>query len=197
MTRNGKIYILRNPYLKDAVIKIGRTVRSSETRSKEISATTGVPYDFEVLYEEDVDDCDLAETIIHERLKSFRINPKREFFELPLKEAVKTVFHACLELNRRLHGNLETRIVVGVRHSVVTSSLLRNFKSIIEEYKGGDVGVYILYKTDNAEALILLGPEWKIFVRPGLLGKLNAIKGVEQVEFITEDPRVVIDDVAF
>ncbi len=197
MATNGKIYILRNPYLKDAVVKIGKTVRSSEARSKEISAATGVPHEFEVLYEEDVEDCDLAETIIHERLDSFRVNPKREFFSLPLKEAVRTVFRVCLELNKRLHGNLETRIVVSVRDSVDSSTFVDKFKSIIEKYKGGDVGIYLLYKSNKVEALILLGAEWKISVRPGFLKKLKAIEGVEQMEFLTEDPNADVEGIAF
>jgi hypothetical protein len=52
---------------------------------------TGVPGPFEVLYEEDVFDIDLAEKLAHEALDGFRANPFREFFRLPLKIAVREV----------------------------------------------------------------------------------------------------------
>ena len=70
-------------------MKIGRTSRVSEARAKEISVGTGVPLEFEVLYEEDVFDCIQAEKIIHKILRTERINAKREFFRLPLKRLLR------------------------------------------------------------------------------------------------------------
>lgn len=87
--RPGYIYILRNPLHKDALVKIGFTRTSSELRASALSKSTGVPYEYEVIYEEEVIDCELAERIIHERLHLYRVNPRREFFLLPLKDAGK------------------------------------------------------------------------------------------------------------
>ena len=114
-----------------------------------------------------------------------------------MKVAVKTVFHVCLELNKRLHGKLETRIVVGVRDSVDSSTFVDKFKDVLAEYQGGDVGVYILYQSHGVEALILLGAEWKIFVSPGFLQKLKTLKGVEHVEFVTENPNDDAEEIDF
>jgi hypothetical protein len=65
----GKIYILRNSAFKDGVVKIGLTERNSEIRSNEISSATGVPIQFEVLFEDDVLDVKMAEKKINQRLE--------------------------------------------------------------------------------------------------------------------------------
>ena len=39
----------------------------------------------------DVEDCVLAEKIIHEKLSEFRVNPKREYFKAPYKEIFKVI----------------------------------------------------------------------------------------------------------
>ncbi len=44
-----------------------------------------------VAYEVPVLDCRLAEQKIHERLSAYRVRDKREFFSLPLKDAIKIV----------------------------------------------------------------------------------------------------------
>lgn len=86
----GFIYILINACIPGAV-KIGKTTRSPEDRAKEVSQGTGVPTPYVVALEEDVLDCDAAEREIHLRLAEYRISEDREFFRLPLKEAIKEV----------------------------------------------------------------------------------------------------------
>ncbi|PAU59207.1 hypothetical protein BZL41_17045 [Pseudomonas sp. PIC25] len=95
----GIIYILRNAAYRETVVKIGRTSRTSELRAGELGKATGVPLPFEVLYEEAVSDCKRAESLIHERLSQFRMNKLREFFDVPLKDAVRAVFEMCLLVN--------------------------------------------------------------------------------------------------
>jgi len=93
----GYIYILINPAMKD-LLKIGKTTRSPEERAVEISQGTGIPTPFVVAYEEQVHDCDLAERIIHDRLKEYRYSRDREFFQIPLKDAVRVAREVAEEL---------------------------------------------------------------------------------------------------
>ncbi|MBA3017886.1 MAG: hypothetical protein FP811_07035, partial [Desulfobacteraceae bacterium] len=50
LKENGWIYILTNPSLQENLIKIGKTSRTPEERAKELSAPTGVPAEFEIVY---------------------------------------------------------------------------------------------------------------------------------------------------
>lgn len=91
MMVNGSVYIMRNvSFREENMLKIGRTERSAEKRAKKLY-TTGLPDPFNVLYEEDVPDCVLAEKLIHERLRQYRYKREREFFILPLNEAISAV----------------------------------------------------------------------------------------------------------
>lgn len=128
----GRIYILRNPLHQDALVKIGYTQGASEERSSDLSKPTGVPYPFEVMYEEDVADCELAERLIHQSLFSYRSNPRREFFQLPLKLAVRTVFEICLRVNSELIAE-KSRLSIWLNKSGLTAaSELKNYCSHIE-----------------------------------------------------------------
>lgn len=99
------IYILINPSLPN-MIKIGRTSRSPEERARELSAATAIPTPFIVAYDIKVSNSVLAESLIHSILteKNYRINNNREFFELPVSEAIKIAHEVCVNINS-LEGN--------------------------------------------------------------------------------------------
>lgn len=84
--RAGKIYAMLNPSMP-GLVKIGKTTRLSESRAHELS-TTGVPTPFIVIYEVDVEDCDVAEQLVHKTFASQRVNDRREFFRVEPKVAV-------------------------------------------------------------------------------------------------------------
>ena len=87
----GYIYILINPSLQKNFLKIGKTSRDPELRAEEISSGTGVPSPYHVAYTTKVPDCHLAERIIHQKLKDYRVRNEREFFLLPLQKAIDIV----------------------------------------------------------------------------------------------------------
>ncbi len=95
----GYIYIFINPSLQKNMIKIGQTNRSPEERAEELSSGSGVVASYTVAYEEKVKDPHLVESRIHQRLKDFRINPEREFFRLPLKDAISAVREVVNEMD--------------------------------------------------------------------------------------------------
>jgi hypothetical protein len=169
MPTAGKIYILRNPYLQDSLVKIGKTSRISEARAKELSAATGVPGPFEVLYEDDVFDVDLAEKLAHEALDGFRANPFREFFRLPLKIAVREVASICRDLERVQKGYADPRVVVFMTAHADAKAL----KHLIEPYRGGDTWVSVYYTDGKAAAEFDLGEDWRITFSLGFIRDLK------------------------
>lgn len=83
----GFVYILINPAMR-GLVKIGLTERTSPTRAKELQ-TTGVPDEFVVVYDELVTNCKLVEERVHQRFDGFRYNPNREFFQIPIRDAIR------------------------------------------------------------------------------------------------------------
>ena len=87
----GYIYVLHNPSLWDDYLKIGLTKRTPAIRAKELSARTGVAQEYVVAYWRHVMDTADAESAIHKYLGSCRVNERREFFRLPLEDAIRAV----------------------------------------------------------------------------------------------------------
>lgn len=77
----GFIYVMRSAAHQKDIFKIGLTKRDAELRSMELSRSTSSPDHFLVVEEWYVRDCILAEKLIHEKLESYRVNPKREYFK--------------------------------------------------------------------------------------------------------------------
>ncbi|MGV0104315.1 GIY-YIG nuclease family protein [Nostoc sp. DSM 114160] len=85
----GFVYILLNPSFPDQV-KIGRTEKTSHLRAKQLQ-TTGVPTPFIVVYDELVSDCEVVENILHSRFTAYRTSLDREFFRVPVREAIRVL----------------------------------------------------------------------------------------------------------
>jgi hypothetical protein len=96
----GYIYILFNRAFQNDHYKIGMTTKTPEERARELSAATGVPRDFEVLYEQRVTDCERAERLLHSNLRQYRSANNREFFQIPLKAAIKALEGVADEIGR-------------------------------------------------------------------------------------------------
>ncbi|WP_353177575.1 GIY-YIG nuclease family protein [Salinisphaera sp. T5B8] len=79
----GIIYVMRSAAHAKNIFKVGLTRRNSEKRSSELSRTTSSPDVFLVVEEWNVPDCALAESLCHQELEQYRINPRREFFQAP------------------------------------------------------------------------------------------------------------------
>ncbi|WP_431293504.1 GIY-YIG nuclease family protein [Pedobacter sp. P26] len=66
------------------------TTRNSKERASELSKT-GVPDKHYVMREWNVFDCKLAEKEIHELLKAYRLDPRREYFKWDMDIICETV----------------------------------------------------------------------------------------------------------
>ena len=70
------------------LLKIGKSCRPVDERAQELSDSTGVPTNFIVAIQKPVSDCDAAELQIHRELAAYRVTQKREFFKMPLQDAL-------------------------------------------------------------------------------------------------------------
>ena len=96
----GYIYILRNPTMGNNIFKIGLTRNEVNYRASQLSKTS-VPDKFYKAQEWLVKDCVLAEKQIHELLKDYRIDPRREFFELKYDKAIHVIVETIRKINEQ------------------------------------------------------------------------------------------------
>jgi hypothetical protein len=83
----GFVYIMINPAMR-GLVKIGLTERTPADRAKDLRGTA-VPDDFIVVYDELVTDCKFVENRLHTRFDDYRYQPNREFFQIPIREAIR------------------------------------------------------------------------------------------------------------
>lgn len=105
---NGYVYILINASLQKNFLKIGQTTKYSEERANELSRGSGVVAPFMVAYDWEVSNCLQVEKIVHGQLAEFRVNGSREFFSIPLKEAIKKVGEIIDQYNRLSPDEIKT-----------------------------------------------------------------------------------------
>lgn len=89
----GYVYVLGNEAMP-GLLKIGRTTQTPQARAKNLSAHSGVPSDFDVLFSLEVEDCVFVEREAHELLWYCRFNEQREFFSCPPEIAEEALWVA-------------------------------------------------------------------------------------------------------
>lgn len=94
----GYVYILINPTMP-GLLKIGMTTLTPEERARQLSSVTGVAAPYRVAYARQVVDCEYAERRMHYRLDRYRINQRREFFQLPLNAAIDELSTIAASIN--------------------------------------------------------------------------------------------------
>ena len=155
----GHVYILINASMFGQ-LKIGMTERAPEDRARELSTGTGVPSPFMVAYSEDVPDCAKAEGLIHKRLDQFRTNSRREFFQLPLKDAIAELQRIAEDVRRIAED--ARRIAEDARRStppVVSVSVAEPSAplAIPNTPEGASLAASSLHSTDGGCGGVLLG----------------------------------------
>ena len=88
----GIVYVLTNPAMP-GLVKIGRTARSSINARLNELYSTGVPVPFECVFAARVNDEVKVENAFHRAFGPYRLNHKREFFQIQPEQAI-----ALLEL---------------------------------------------------------------------------------------------------
>ena len=101
MKEAGYVYILTNPSFKEDWVKIGKSSRPVDIRSKELD-NTAVPLPFEIYATLKTVKYSEAEKLIHhyiERFTNLRIRDNREFFNVAPEEALKIFKDVALLLD--------------------------------------------------------------------------------------------------
>lgn len=94
----GYIYILRNPTMGENIFKIGLTRNEVAERVKQLSKTS-VPDKFYKSQEWQVKDCIKAEKEIHKLLNDYRVDPRREFFQIQYDKAIEVIKNIIDRIN--------------------------------------------------------------------------------------------------
>lgn len=103
MIESGYIYVLQNDAHNPYIVKIGLTRHSPDKRTKDIYwGATGVPLKFDIAAAFSVGNCVLAEKVIHQRLATFRVNPRREFFKIRPEIAAAISLETCALINAKM-----------------------------------------------------------------------------------------------
>lgn len=96
----GYVYLMRNASHQNDIFKIGLTKINTKDRARQLSSTTGSPDKFLVAHEWWVEDCILAERLIHNELLNCRVNNNREFFKIDFSIAMKIITEIVDSINR-------------------------------------------------------------------------------------------------
>ncbi|MDR0901020.1 MAG: DUF4357 domain-containing protein [Methanobrevibacter sp.] len=101
MTKKGYVYILTNPSFREDWVKIGKSSREVDVRSKELD-NTAIPLPFEIYATLKTEKYDKVEKNLHEiftDLADARIRKSREFFNIKPEKAVKYLISQSELLN--------------------------------------------------------------------------------------------------
>ncbi len=93
-SKQGYVYILTNPSFKEDWVKIGKSARPVDVRSKELD-NTAVPLPFEIFATMKTSKFNEVEKLVHktiDRLTDLRIRQNREFFNVAPQIALD-IFH--------------------------------------------------------------------------------------------------------
>lgn len=111
----GYVYILTNPSFREDWVKIGKSSRPVDVRSKELD-NTAVPLPFEVYATMKTQKYNEAERLVHryiERFTNLRIRNNREFFNVKPEEALDIFKDVALVLEDAVIDEVHKREMLG------------------------------------------------------------------------------------
>ena len=111
----GYVYILTNPSFKEDWVKIGKSSRPVDVRSKELD-NTAVPLPFEIYATMKTMKYNEAEKLVHryiERFTNLRIRDNREFFNVKPEEALEIFKDVALLLEDAVIDEVHKREFLG------------------------------------------------------------------------------------
>lgn len=122
----GYVYILTNPSFREDWVKIGKSSRPVDVRSKELD-NTAVPLPFEIYATMKTVKYDEAERLVHkyiERFTNLRIRNNREFFNVKPEEALeifKDVAQVLDDAEIEVNNKGKNQSVLGTSIATVSS----------------------------------------------------------------------------
>jgi hypothetical protein len=171
--RYGAIYIAHNPRNGDNTFKVGMTERSVDERMKELSAATSNLGTYSAAAFFIVTDIDSAEKACHKRLKKYRVQSNREFFELSFPRLLQIV-------KDEIEPYLARSLVPEMEEDPSVSTQERNVSGMLKSSREKKKGAESLWKDAwaKAEHTIL---EW---FNPVRQRALKASKDLQSEDFL-------------
>lgn len=162
--RIGFIYVLQNAFMRGKsdlpILKIGATRKHPLSRTKELSAATGVPSDFTIAYYCSFSDAFAAESLIHQHYDDHRVNADREFFELHVDEVIAFIetLGASVAYRDRVEASayddqLEENPVTGGEHCRAVETVKTPFAEMFAAFE--DRGDGVLNEEERAQCRAL------------------------------------------
>jgi len=96
--KEGYVYVLSNPAMP-GLVKIGRTTRHPTDRVRELNSTSSVALPFNLEASVRTKYQNWTEKLLHQALDRYRLNQKREFFQLSADEAV-AICRRCVRMSK-------------------------------------------------------------------------------------------------
>lgn len=157
----GYVYLFTNAAMP-GLIKIGCSQRDRRVRARELY-TTGVPLPFDIAFELFSEDHKVLEDRMKTELAAFRVNPVREFFRYPLKDAINILLKlnepvlqtAALFNAIRIFDRLKEKYPAWINADIVDIQIVQTHERVwLEVTKEIEVGQYlkdqIITRTDLA-----------------------------------------------
>ncbi|WP_454598620.1 GIY-YIG nuclease family protein [Qipengyuania sp. SM2507] len=101
----GTVYVLRNAQHPRNTFKIGFTTKEAEDRAGQLSGTSGQPDGFAVVQDWLVYNPRAIEFEVHKRLSRFRVNKRREFFQVDYREIRSCIEEVLTEASAEISEN--------------------------------------------------------------------------------------------
>lgn len=92
----GYVYVMASPSHKEDVYKVGFTTTSPHERAKQVTRGSGVPDRLRVVYSQACANPRRVEKCVHQDLRSYRLNSRREYFVCELERIVGSI-NKCVE----------------------------------------------------------------------------------------------------
>lgn len=149
----GWVYVLSNEFMP-GIYKVGMTTTSPETRAKELSSATGVPFPFVIEAAFHCEDPASSERATHEALKDCRVSQSREFFQYDLEGLIDECRQHC---DAKVGDEVQ---ILAMDYDVISFESLKglDLNDLFE-----DIGINIFGdKLAVAERLIRFGAEFII-----------------------------------
>lgn len=90
----GFVYVMGNRAMP-GIFKVGMTMHSPSKRALELSSSTSVPMEFEVLAFGEIENPGELERQLHVAFAEYRVSSSREFFKIELEHLVDALKENC------------------------------------------------------------------------------------------------------
>lgn len=185
----GYVYILINSSMP-GLIKIGRTLRDSRMRARELFST-GVPTPFQVAFELFAEQHEALEAMVHNELNDFRVNAAREFFRYPLDKAIALLIQLATPLQNSTEQYVAEDITQRLREKYPLYICPEIVAVRIVQMPGGvwleittekEIAGYLVDQTTQRTDLAFIVDTDEAFFRPEDDVRLNANKLVNDYD---------------